>query len=89
VLFVSRDERARFDQFFIEEIKRGALPFAMPDPGTDNWALFDDTGADLLTDGSEPIKLAEDFICLFSSLPEVSHPGGVTWRISFSLTVLE
>ena len=86
--FLDRSQLARFDRFYVEETKRGAKPFLIPDPGTDGWALLTDDGSPLLTDDGTPLLLAETWLVLFGQkLPVVTNKA-TYWTVSFELTVL-
>lgn len=85
---LDRAERARFDRFYIEEIKRGALPFYLPDPGTDGWAALTYDGEPILTYDGDPVLMAESWLCLMGARLPVMTVIGLSWRVSFEVTVL-
>ena len=86
--FLSRSQWARFERFYVEDTKRGALPFLLPDPGTDGWALLTDDGSRLLTDDGTPILLAETWLVVFGSKLPVITNKATYWTVSFEVTVL-
>ncbi len=88
LIVATRNERALFERFFHEDTKRGALPFVMPDAGTDGWGLETDEGVALTTEDGEVIVLAADWLCMFGQgLPQIT-PTGMHWQITFSLVLL-
>jgi hypothetical protein len=87
-VIMSRSELGRFDRFVNEEIEDGSLPFLMPDPMTDGWALLDSDGNPLLTDEGQPLLITATWLCLFDQLPTPAPYAAVDWRVSMSITVL-
>lgn len=85
---LTRAELARFDRFFDEEVAGGSLPFLMPDPATDGWALLTDEGVPLLTDEGVPLLLAETWVCLFGAQLPAARPVGVQFRVTFEIAVM-
>lgn len=86
---VSRAEKAVFDRFFEDTLKLGSLPFTMPDPVTDGWALLDTDGNPLLDGNGAPILLGAIWVCLFGAeMPTESIPGGTRFRIAFTVAVM-
>lgn len=86
--FLSRSQLARFDRFYLDDTKRGSLPFLIPDPGTNGWPLLSDDGSPLLTDEGTPILLAEIWLVTFGGkLPVISNKA-TYWTVAFELTVL-
>lgn len=87
-IVVDRNARGRFNRFFEEETKKGALLFWMPDPTTEGWALGTTSGAPLLTSTGARILMARRWLVTFgSNLPAVTVQG-VEFRISFSIEVM-
>lgn len=85
---VSRDGKAIFDNFYAEDTADGSLPFYMPDPTTDGWALLTDEGVPILTGDGEQILLAETWLCQFGDALPSETIRGVEFRITFSVVVL-
>lgn len=86
--FLSRAQLSRFDRFYDEDTKGGSLPFLLPDPGLDGWALLTDEGLPLLTDEGLPLLVAETWLVMFGSkLPVVTNKA-LYWTVSFELSVL-
>jgi len=86
-LDLSRAERAIWDRFYIDEIKRGIWPFAMPDPETDGWPMLDDQYRPILNEAGVPILLTETWVAMIGRTP--SHtPSGVHNRVSFDLWIM-
>lgn len=88
-LKLTRAEKAMFDDFWQRELRRGSLPFTMPDPVTDGWELLSSDGAPVLDDDGEPILLAGTWTCLFAQdgLPQETLQG-LTFNINFSVVVM-
>lgn len=84
----NRAQKAVFDLFYEDTTSFGALPFTMPDPTTDGWPMLADDGTPLLTTGGEPILLARQWICLFGQETPQETLRGVTFRITFSVSVM-
>jgi hypothetical protein len=87
-LIVSRGQLARFDRFFGEELKNGALPFVMPDFETDGVGIEDGAGASLTDEAGQPLAIAADRLCQFGEGLPQRIPAGVEWRLSFALDIL-
>lgn len=86
--FLSRSQLARFDRFYVEDTKKGAKPFLLPDPGTHGWPLLTDDGTPILTDAGVPILLAEIWLVTFGGkLPVVTNKA-TYWTVSFEIMVL-
>lgn len=84
----TRDERAVFDRFHRDRTASGVLPFTMPDPTTDGWALLASDGQPLLTPDGTPLLLSERWLCLFGpETPGVSITAN-RFVISFSVSVM-
>ncbi|MEL7113975.1 MAG: hypothetical protein AAGP08_00040 [Pseudomonadota bacterium] len=87
-LELSRDQKAVLDNFFKEDTEDGTLPFSMPDPTTDGWALLDHEGRPILVQDGVPLLLSANWLCQFGEeLPQESLIG-VRFRAAFSLLVL-
>ena len=88
-LDVTRSQKAVFDTFYEETTAFGALPFTMPDPTTDGWALLDADGAPILDGAGTPILLAATWVCLFGVEPPTEGiPAGVRFTINFTVAVM-
>ena len=86
-LDVSRDQRARFDRFFIEEVSQGALPFLITDPTTHGQPILVG-GEPLLDTDGEVITIAAWQVARFGeALPETTVIG-IRYRIRFSIEVM-
>jgi len=84
---VTRSGKAVLDQFVDETLKGGALPFYMPDPVTDGWAMLTSEGAPMLMADGTPMLLAAQWLCLFEDLPS-EQPYGRGFEIAFSVAVM-
>ncbi|MEE3070353.1 MAG: hypothetical protein VX378_04580 [Pseudomonadota bacterium] len=86
---LARDEKAVFERFWQDDLRWGSLPFTMPDPTTDGWALLAADGSPVLDNLGEPILLSHTWTCLFAqdSLPQESMQG-LTFNISFNVVVM-
>ena len=87
-ILVDRNGKAIFDNFHRYSVKRGSMPFTMPDPTTDGWALLTSDGAPLLTSEGVPILLAAQWLCVFGDQQPSEAIVGVEFRISFSVAVM-
>jgi len=86
-VFCSLNLRARFERFYIEETRNGRMPFWMPEPGRNGWALLDNTGRQLLTETGHPILLSANWLCLFGANVPVYASISESWLISFDVFV--
>lgn len=85
---LSRSQLARFDRFYYEETKEGALPFLIPDPRTDSWPLLTDEGEPLLTDDDTPILLSEIMLVIFGDRLPDDKFNDLEFNVAFDLQVL-
>lgn len=86
---VTRSQKAVFDTFFEQTTQFGALPFVMPDPTTDGWAMLDAAGQPMLDGTGTPILLSATWLCLFGSEPPTEGiPAGTRFSISFTVAVM-
>ncbi|TCP88913.1 hypothetical protein C8J31_10282 [Rhizobium sp. PP-CC-2G-626] len=85
---VTRDEKAIFDDFHERVTSFGSLPFRMPDPVTDGWAMLTSDGAPMLTIDGQPMLMGAWWLCLFGEQPPRETIGGVKFKIAFSVTVM-
>ena len=85
---LSRKDKAIFDRFFREVTQRGAVPFWMPDPTTDGWALLTSAGLPILDTSGAPILLSARWLCLFGDTLPVETVQGIEFRKTFSVMVL-
>lgn len=87
-VILSRSQKGRFDRFYIEEIKRGAAVFWMPDPVTDGWPMLTAQGEPVLTADGRPVLVAAQWLCLMGPPPVETIYGQVEFKISFQVDVL-
>lgn len=87
-VILDRDQKAVFDNFYVEDIALGARLFWMPDPTTDGWPLLTDDGSALLTDEGTPILLGETWLVTMGDNLPTETVIGVEFRISFSVEVM-
>lgn len=85
---VDRNQLARFDRFYNEEIGSGTLPFLMTDPMTAALPLLDADTIQLTTHDGKPLVCAATWVCLMGEQPPVRTPIGVRWRVSFQVMVM-
>ncbi len=87
-LELERDQLARFERFFHEEVAQGSLPFAMPDPTLDGVPLADGDGAYLTDEDGALLTIAATWVVLFGDQLPSTTPMGNLWRVSFQLFIL-
>lgn len=85
---VARWQKAVFDNFYEIQMSHGSLPFWMPDPLTDGWAMLTETGAPILTETGAPLLLSAQWLCLFGGSTPAETIKGVRFRIAFTISVL-
>jgi hypothetical protein len=86
---VTRHGKSVFERFVEEDIGDGTLPFTMPDPTTDGWALLDSAGNPMLDGSGTPILLAATWVCLMGDqMPVETISAGVRFRIGFFVSVM-
>lgn len=79
----------RFDRFWEQDTKKGALPFLLPDPRLHGVQLGTEAGRPLLTHEGAPLLISAWWAVMFGeSAPEAVNTAGAWWRISFPLVVL-
>lgn len=87
-LDISRNELARFDRFYNEQVSKGAKQFLMPDPTTSGWPLLTADGAILTDHLGRPLLLEKTWLCFFGdALPSKSVIGN-RFRLSFQVSVM-
>ena len=87
-IFVDRNGKAIFDNFFRDDAALGTGLFWMPDPTTDGWPLKADDGRQILTDDGTPILLSEQLLVTFGDNLPSEVVVGINFRISFSVEVM-
>ena len=87
-ILVNRAGRAVFDEFHRDTTRWGTLPFTMPDPTTEGWALTDTDGTPITNAGGKPILLSGSWTCLFGDGMPVETVVGREFRKAFTITVL-
>ncbi|MBP1852681.1 hypothetical protein [Rhizobium halophytocola] len=87
-IFVDRNGKAIFDNFYDDTTAGGSRPFLMPDPTTDGWALLASDGGPLLAGDGTPLLIAGEWLCLFGQAMPSESIKGVYFRIAFSVEVM-
>lgn len=87
-LDVSRNELARFERFYEEEVSDGSLPFLMPDPTTTGWPLLTTDGRNLTDHLGRPLLMEKSWLCLFGDTLPSQTVIGVRFRLSFQVVVM-
>ncbi|MGO1161741.1 hypothetical protein ACTOV4_07255 [Brucella sp. C7-11G] len=87
-LDVSRDELARFERFYEDEVADGSLPFFMPDPTTTGWPMLTTDGRILTDHLDRPLLLVKTWLCLFGDTLPSHTPSGNRFRLSFQIVVM-
>lgn len=85
---IYRAELAVFAKFYDTTVDNGTVPFWMPDPMTDGWAMLGDSGAPVLTETGLPLLLSAQWLCLFGEDAPSVKPDGLRFRVSFSVWVM-
>lgn len=85
---VNRAGKDLFEQFFEETTSFGSLPFEMPDPTTQGWALTTNDGVPILDDNGRPVLRSGTWLCLFGDQMPVETIRGTQFRFSFSVLVM-
>lgn len=87
-LDLSIEEMGRFDRFYIDDTKRGKLPFWMPNWQVDGTALLTGDGAPLLNSAGVPLLISATWLCMFGRNLPVKTVAAVRTRISFEIAVM-
>ncbi|TRL38039.1 hypothetical protein [Rhizobium straminoryzae] len=87
-VLLDADQRARFDNFFEHDTKKGSLLFRMPDPTTDGWALRTSGGSLLLTSDDQPMLIAAMWLCTFGDQLPTETIVGIDFRKTFTVEVM-
>ena len=86
--YLSYDQEARFQRFYVEETEEGALPFLIPNWGTDGSELLTPSGLSLTDHEDTPLLIAATWVAMFGESVPNTDPMGVEWRVSFNLVIL-
>ena len=87
-LELTRDLKAVFDGFYDDLTRGGILPFWMPDPTTDGWALLSDQGQPLIGIDDAPVLLSAYELCIFDAETPSEAISGARFNISFRIAAL-
>ncbi|WP_102226925.1 hypothetical protein [Acidimangrovimonas sediminis] len=87
-IIIPRALKQVFDTFFAETTAFGSLPFWMPDPTTDGWALLSADGTPILNGAGAPLLLSARWLCLFGDQLPVETVKGPEFKIAFSVSVM-
>ena len=90
-IYADRNQIARFDRFWEEEVNWGTLPFLAPDRVLDGLAVLDDLGVCLLDESGVPIFSEEWQLVQFGQTEPASTPvpdNPLLFVIQFDLVVL-
>jgi hypothetical protein len=85
---LSRNQLARFDRFYNEEVAQGSKPFRIMDASLSGQRLLTDEEVPILTDDGHPILIEETWLVLFGQQLPSRSVIGVRWRVSFQLSVM-
>lgn len=79
-----------FDRFYLDETKRGSLPFTMPAPFIDGYEMLDENLEVLLDENFEPLLYPETMLVMFAEqgLPARSSIQADAFNVSFRLSRL-
>ena len=84
---VERWQLGVFDKFYLETLKKGTLPFTMPSPLIDGFAILDENGVQLLDENDLPLLFGETMLVQFAEqgLPARSQIDVEEYRVRFRL----
>lgn len=84
---LTRWQLGAFDKFYTETLKQGALPFTIPVPLTDGFAILDEDGLALLDENDQPLLYGETMLVMFADqgLPARSQIDVEEYRVRFQL----
>lgn len=84
---VERWKLGLFDKFYGETLKNGTLPFTMPSPLIDGFAILDEDGVPLLDENDVPLLFGETMLVMFADqgLPARSQIDVEEYRVRFRL----
>ncbi|WP_411034546.1 hypothetical protein [Shinella sp. BYT-45] len=76
-----------FDRFFSETLKKGTLPFTMPAPLIDGFAMLDENCEPLLDENDKTLLFPETMLVMFADqgLPQRMQVDVEEYRVRFSL----
>ncbi|KQS84119.1 MULTISPECIES: hypothetical protein [unclassified Rhizobium] len=79
-----------FDKFYEETTKKGALPFTIPAPLIDGFAMLDENLDVLLDENDQPLLYTETMLVMFADqgLPARSQIDVEAYRVTFRLARL-
>lgn len=80
---------ARLERFWIEDTRKGSLPFLMPDQMNDGLVLSDGNGSALLTETGLVLINTSWWLVMFGEgAPKAVNTAGAWYEVSFPLSVL-
>jgi len=82
---VTQDQLQVFDNFYINTLNNGSLPFTMDQPELIGAFLLDEDGDPVLDDDDQPILLDIEALFLFGDEPPQTVPHGIGFKINFDL----
>ncbi len=89
VIDLTLDQRARFWRFWEEDAGGGSLPFWMPDWVLEGAGLMTGSGEGLTDEAGRSLVIDADLLCMFGTEQAPTETvSGVTFRLSFPLTIL-
>lgn len=87
-VLLDRNQRAVFENFFVDDTAKGSKLFWMPDPTTHGWSLLTETGAPLLMEDGRPILLGAWWLVTFGQNLPAESIVGVHFRMTFNVEVM-
>ena len=85
---LTRLQKAVFDDFLEDRTAGGSLPFYMPDPVTEGWALLTSAGVPIVSSSGAPVTLVSRLLCLFDETMPVEVFVAERFQISFAVAVM-
>lgn len=87
-VILSANQRAIFDNFYVDDCSQGASLFWMPDPTRDGWPLLASDGTPLLGPGGVPLLTSGQWLCAWGEPPPIETLQGIEFRKQFQIVVM-
>lgn len=87
-VLLTRWQKTTFDTFYEVTCDFGTKAFYMPDPTTDGWKSYDETGTAILDGNGNQVLLSATWTCLWGDQLPTETVVGTEFRKSFSVVVM-